>query len=328
MSPNRFSARGPLIWALIDDRAGNASQCLGVIEALGLRYQRQDLRYAAAGALPNFFLGASFGGLTADSRINLVAPWPDLVIAAGRRTAPVARHIRNLGGKKPFLAQIMYPGDAGEDEFDLIAVPRHDGLEERPNVMHTTGAPHRVISARLDEAAAAWGGRLKDLPRPRIALIVGGSTKRRRFTDAMARELGRSASAMAAGAGGSLMITTSRRTGDAAAALLAEVSVPSHVFRWGDAGENPYFAYLAIADAVVVTGDSVSMCSEACATPAPVYIFAPKALTALKHGRLHQDLYARGYARPLGERLEEWTHPPLNPAADIADAIRRRLFAA
>ncbi len=327
MTRKRFSAGGPLIWALIDDRAGNASQCLGVVEALGLRYQRQDLRYVAAGAFPNFFLGASFGGLTKDSRINLVAPWPDLVVAAGRRTAPVARNIKNLSQGRTFLAQIMFPGDAGIDEFDLVAAPRHDHLVEAANMMLSTGAPHRITSDVLDAAAAAWRGRLEHLPRPWIALIVGGTTRRRKFTEAMARELGATASRMAATSGGSLLITTSRRTGGAAAAaLLAEVSVPSHVFQWGDAGDNPYFGYLALADAVVVTGDSVSMCSEACATQGPVYIHAPKALTTLKHGRLHAELFALGYARPLSGTLEEWTHPPLNAAKDIAAEIRKRFL--
>jgi uncharacterized protein len=328
MMQKRFSSRGPLIWALVDDRAGNASQCLGVVEALGLRYQRQDLGYVAAGALPNFFLGASFGGLTKDSRINLVAPWPDLVVAAGRRTAPVARNIKNLAKGRTFLAQIMFPGDAGADEFDLIAAPRHDHVSEAPNMMLTTGAPHRITSDVLDAAAAEWGGRVKHLPRPWIALIVGGTTRRRKFTDEMAGQLGAMASRMAADRGGSLLITTSRRTGEAAAALLAEVSVPNFAFQWGDEGANPYFGYLALADAVVVTGDSVSMCSEACATPGPVYIHAPKALTTLKHGRLHAELFERGLARPFDGTYEEWTHPPLNAAKDIAAGIRKRFLGA
>ena len=100
--------------------------------------------------------------------------------------------------------------------------------------------------------------------------------------------------------------------------------MPSHLSRWGDAGDNPYAGYLGLADAVIVTGDSVSMCSEACATPGPVYIYAPAALTAPKHGRFHQGLYAAGYARPLAGRLEEWRHQPLNAAQDIATEIRKR----
>lgn len=325
MSDDRFEGGSPLVWLLMDDRAGNRSQCRGVADALGLRFQIQDLKYTAKGALPNFVMGATFGGLTASSRVNLAAPWPDLVIGAGRRTAPVARHIKGLNGGKTFLAQIMYPGDAGADEFDIIAVPRHDGLPERPNLFPITGAPHGLTEGVLAVAADEWRDRFAHLPSPRIALIVGGGTKRRPYTGDMAAQLGRDASEMAAAVGGSLLVTTSRRTGDAADALFAAITVPHHAYRWGDEGDNPYRGYLAVADCVVVTGDSVSMCSETCATRGPVYIHAPKKLTVRKHAQLHQELFQAGYARPFNGTFELWTHPSLNAAVDIADEIRRRL---
>ncbi|MCP5373253.1 MAG: mitochondrial fission ELM1 family protein [Hyphomicrobiales bacterium] len=312
------------IWALVDDRAGNASQCLGVAEALGLPFLKQDLAYTAAGGLPNFIMGPTFGHVTQNSRVNLMPPWPDLVIAAGRRTAPVARNIKLKNDGKTFLVQIMHPGDAGADEFDMIAVPRHDGIKGA-NILPVTGAPHRVTPARLAREAAEWAGRFDHLPRPWVAVIAGGSTKRRTFTPDMARDLGARASALAGGAGGSVLLTTSRRTGEAAADLIDAITVPRHVYRWGDGAENPYFAYLALADAVIVTGESGSMCSEACAAPAPVYIYAPKKLVPRKFTLLHDELYRGGYARPLGDTLETWHHPPLNAADDIAAAVRERL---
>ncbi|MBC8158418.1 MAG: mitochondrial fission ELM1 family protein, partial [Alphaproteobacteria bacterium] len=256
--------------------------------------------------------------------INLLPPWPDLVIAAGRRPAPVARKIKKGRGGVTRLVQIMYPGHTGADEFDLIAVPRHDGIAPATNVFEITGAPHRVNGNKLAEAAQEWKARFAELPKPRIALIVGGSSRRRTFTNEMATELGRKAAKMAADSGGSLLVTTSRRTGEAEADLLAEINEPSFVFRWGDEGENPYFGMLALADSVIVTGDSVSMVSEACATPAPVYIFGPKELTPRKHARLHRVLFEQGFARPLGDTFAEWIHDPLNAAGDIAEEIRRR----
>ncbi len=313
-----------MVWLLIDDRAGNASQCLGVAEALGLRYQRQDLRYNATGALPNYMIGPSFAHLTRDSRINLCDPWPDLLIAAGRRTAPVARHIKKLNNGNTLLCQIMHPGDAGLDEFDLVCVPRHDRMEG-PNILPVTGAPHRITPATLAVAAKEWAGRFDHLPRPWIALIVGGTSKRRKFTDDMARELGVRASALANQAGGSLLVTTSRRTGEAEKALLDAIDAPANLFKWGDEGDNPYFAYLALADHVIVTGESVSMTCEACASPAPVYVYAPKKLIAHKFKSLHEDLFQRGLARPLGDALETWEHSTLNAADEIADAIRKSL---
>lgn len=325
MSARRAFSGQPLVWVLADDRPGNAAQCLGVAEALGLPFQVKALRYRAAGALPNAALGASFRGLTAESRRWLTPPWPDIVVAAGRRTAPVARRIKKESGGAAFLAQVMFPGSAGLPEFDLVAVPSHDRVIVRGNMLAITGAPHRVTAQALADAAARWRGALAHLPRPLTALIVGGSTRRRRFTEALARALGRAADGMAAATGGALLISTSRRTGGAADALLAEITAPHHLFRWGEGGDNPYLGYLALADAIVVTGESVSMCSEACGTGAPVYVYAPDALIAPKHRRFLGELYAHRYARPLGPRLAAGRHPPLNAARDIADEIRARV---
>ena len=326
MTTDKFSNAPPVIWVLADDRAGNRSQCLGVAGELGLAYEIKELDYGPLAALPNGLLGASFAGLTGESRARLSPPWPDLAIAAGRRTAPVARKIGRLGGGGCFLAQIMHPG-AGAGDFGLIAQPRHDRGGEGANVIPITGAPHPLTAARLEDEAGRWRGRFDDLPKPWIALIVGGSTRRRRFTGAMARELASLASRMAATAAGSLLVTTSRRTGDATEPLIDAIDAPSRIYRWseGEGDENPYHGYLALADAVIVTGDSASMCSEACAGSGPVYIYAPAALTVPKHGRLHDDLYRQGYARPLTGDFEAWTHPPLNPAQEIAAAIRERL---
>ncbi|MDA0306518.1 MAG: mitochondrial fission ELM1 family protein [Proteobacteria bacterium] len=323
------SSNPPSVWVLADDRAGNRSQCFGVADALrdatGFDYQVKNPTYGALASLPNFLLGASFAGVNADSRSQLSPPWPDLVIAAGRRTAPVARKIKRLAGQKCFLAQIMHPG-GGMGDFGLIASPNHDGSFNFPNIISYTGAPHGLTAERLADEAKRWQGRFDDLAGPRIALIVGGTTRRRTFTDAMAVELGQQASTMATAAGGSLLVATSRRTGEAEAALLNAISAPKRVYRWGEEGqENPYLGYLACADAIIVTGDSVSMCSEACAGTGPVYIYAPRALITPKHARLHGELYEKGYARPLNSTLETWNHAPLNPAGDIATAIRERL---
>lgn len=317
---------GASVWVLADDRAGNVGQCLGVAEALGLPFAVKDIRYDRLGALPNLLRGASLTGVGKASRAALCPPWPRVVVAAGRRTAPVARWIKRRSGA--FLAQVMDPGPGGRDEFDLIAVPNHDGAAlPGHNILRVTGAPHRVTSTKLAEAAELWRPRFAHLPRPWVALVVGGATRRRPFTAAMAAELGARSAELAAGEGGSLLVTTSRRTGEAAAdALLAALPEPRFVHRWGvSAGENPYFGFLALADALVVTGESVSMSCEACASPAPVYLWAPEGWVVEKHARLHRELYGLGLARPLkaGSRFERWSHPPLNAAGAIAAAISK-----
>lgn len=313
----------PTVWVLADDQPGNAAQCMGVAEALGFPFVTKTIRYTRWAMLPNWALGPSLRGVRADSRAELAAPWPDLVIAAGRRTAPVARWIGRRSGAR--LVQVMDPGPGGRGDFALIAVPGHDDTPPKgANVMVTSGAPHRVTPERLRAAAAQWLPRLEHLPRPWVAVLVGGDTGRRRFTAAMARELGHLAGGLADG--GSVLATTSRRTSaEAEAALIEALPAQGFVHRWRDGGDNPYFGFLALADAVVVTGDSVSMACEACAVGVPVHVYAPAGWVVSKHARLHADLFRSGHAQLLaaGRGLGRATGgPPLNVAATIAAAIR------
>jgi uncharacterized protein len=313
------------IWVLADDRAGNRSQALGVASVLGESFETKDIAYGLMAGLPNAVLGASLLGLNAESRRKLTAPWPSLVIAAGRRTAPVALSIKAKSQGRTRLVHIMNPG-VNTDRFDLISVPAHDPPLSGNNVITVTGAPHGLTSTVLEAARRRWLPKLEALPAPRIAVIAGGSTRRREFSATMASELGQHVSEMANAAGGSVMLTTSRRTGAAADALIDAINCPARIYRWGDDGDNPYTGFLACADAVVVTGDSVSMCSEACAVSAPVQIFAPPALVTDKHARCHQTLYNGGYATAFNGVISDMPHKPLNAATEIATAIQQRFY--
>jgi len=193
---------------------------------------------------------------------------------------------------------------------------------DAPNILRITGAPHRLTPARIASAADAWRGRFAALPRPLVALIVGGATHAKPFPVDLAATLGRDVSRMASDTGGAVLVATSRRTGvGAERALIGAIDVPYHSFLWSAGGDNPYFGYLALADAIVVTGDSVSMCSEACATPATVYIYAPEGMVGPKHARLHRHLYETGLAKPFDGHFTPAAHPPLNAAGEIAQKI-------
>ena len=312
------------VWVLADDRVGNVSQCLGVAEVLGLPYEVKTIRYDRLGALPNALRGSGLLGVTAEGRAGLCPPWPDLVIAAGRRTAPIARWIKRQSGA--FLVQIMDPGFPGRSDFDLIVSPAHDRIKPAANILEITGAPHRVTPQRLEAEAALWQPRFAHLPRPWVAVIVGGATRKRPFPVEMAQALGRRVAELASG--GSVLLTTSRRTGPEQEQALAEaLPEPRWLHLFSQGGDNPYFGFLALADAIVVTGDSVSMCCEACAAPAPVFIWAPEGWVAAKHARLHDSLFRLGVARPLtsAASFEPWPRPRLDAAGDVAQAIRKRL---
>ena len=309
---------------LADDRPGNVNQALAVAEALGWPFTVKSIAYGALARLPNALLGASLLGLGAASRDALVPPWPELVIAAGRRTAPVARWLKR---RQPaaLVLQLMWPGSARG--HDLVVVPAHDERAEQAGVLGIAGTPHRITPQRLAQAARALAPRLQDLPRPYIACLVGGSTRHTRFTRGDALELARQANTLARGLGGSLLVTTSRRTGEVCAAALARaIARPRLLHEFAPAGDNLYLGLLGAADVIIVTADSASMCAEACGSGKPVFLFRPAAGASAKLTRLHRWLAQAGHLRPLGAPWPQRCPPPLNPAASVAAAIRERLL--
>ncbi len=301
------------IWVLADPRAGTAAQALGIAEALGEPFRTLPLAWGPLARLP--LPWPSLAGLTPAARAGFTPPWPRLVIGAGRRAAPVARWLAARGAH---TVHAMRPG-FGAGRFSLLVLGQHDQPAPAANVLPVLGAMHRMSRARLAAARLEFA-ELGALPGPRVALLVGGPVKREGegLDPALVAGLARAA----AGLGASVMASSSRRTGQAASAALGKAlaGTPHRLFRWGDAGPNPLLGFLAWADVVVVTGDSVSMLSEALATPAPVFVAELPA--GRRHRLLWQSLYAAGQARPLGAAL--FSRQPLDETARVAAEIRAR----
>ena len=93
---------------------------------------------------------------------------------------------------------------------------------------------------------------------------------------------------------------------------------------WDGAGENPYFAFLALADAIVVTEDSVNMVTEAAGTGKPVYVQSLAGRSS-RLSRFHRLMQERGVTRPFEGKLEAWSYAPINDTELVASIIRRAL---
>jgi hypothetical protein len=263
----------PRVWLLTAHRAGDNAQVLALGEALGWPFEVQRFVYHSWERLVNWPFASTLAGVVKSSSSVLRAPWPDLVISAGRRNEPIARWIRRQAGHRVRLVHVGRPW-ARLEGWDLVVTTPQYRLPRLPNVLHNETPLHRVTAARLAEAGAKWKARLAHLPRPWVAVLAGGPSGPYPFDARAGARLAREASALAA-PGGSLLVTTSARTPTATRAALFEgVTRPAFLYDWapGRAG-NPYFALLALADQIVVTADSVSMMTEACATGKPVFLF-------------------------------------------------------
>jgi mitochondrial fission protein ELM1 len=307
----------PLAWVLHDGKPGMASQALGLAEAVGFPFieKRLTIRFPWTCLPPRLWL---FPFAAPHHRHSLSPPWPELVIGCGRNTAMPALAIRRASGGSTVAVQIQNPG-VGVGEFDLSVVPEHDGLRG-PQVIVTLGAVHRVTPSRLAAEARRFPA-LVAMSRPILSVLIGGTNKAYRLT---LRRMGEIADAVAEALrnqGGSALVTPSRRTGAAGIALLRDRLKGLPAVIWDGSGENPYFAFLALAVAFLVTVDSVSMISEAAATGRPVHIFDLSGGNA-KFARFHAAMRAAGVTRPFTGRIESWSYPIPDDTAHAGEAVR------
>ncbi len=297
-----------------EDLAGLRNQALGLAEAAGLSSRTELLsprppwRWIAAGLWP--------APLAA---VGLALPPESLVIGCGGVAAAVGAALRERGRR---VVHIQHPR-MDPRRFDLIVASRHDRLTG-PNVLVSRTALHRVTPAGLAAAAATWAPRLADLPRPLVAVLLGGSNGRFRFDAAVAAALGAQLAEMMRRDGVGLALTPSRRTDPSAVQALQAALAGSGAWFWDGTGDNPYFGLLALADAIVVTEDSVSMLSEAVATSAPVML-ARLPGRSRRIGQFTAELIADGRVRPFAGRWAPWQTAPLDDTAEVAAEVRRRL---
>lgn len=309
------------IWAVSDGRAGIEAQALGLAEAVArlrpahIATRRVGWRYGL-GRLPWRMIPPA--ARTGDP---IEAPWPDIWIGAGRATLPLSTRMLQWAEGKTFVVQTQDP-KAPLDRFDLVVPPEHDGLTG-PNVFPILGAPNRVSPEKLAIERARFADRLEALPRPRVAVIIGGKSKAhdlpRKAASAMAAAIAQGVEA----AGGSVMVSYTRRTpAPAREAMTAALRhLPGMI--WDGAGDNPYFAFLATADAILVTEDSTNLATDAAATGVPLFTMSLPGHSP-KLSRFHTALKARGIARPYVGDLTGEAYEPLEETDRAARELLRR----
>ncbi|WP_415288977.1 mitochondrial fission ELM1 family protein [Brevundimonas sp. S1H14] len=319
-----MAARPLSIWVVSDGRTGIQNQALGLAEAIArlapaeieikqVRWRPAFDRLPSALKSPAMLAPGSF-----DPRI--VNEWPDLWIATGRASLPLSARVRDWSGGKTFVVQTQDPRWRN-DRYDLIVAPAHDDLSGS-NVLSITGSPHRITRERLAKAAPAFAARIAPLPHPRVAVMVGGASAAFDLPPDHAADLAERIAKAVSAANGSLLLTYSRRTPEAAKAVMTDRLSALPGWMWNGEGDNPLFAMLDAADHILVTEDSANMAAEAASTGKPVHVLPMIAKKAPgKFARLHADLQARGAARPFDGALTPWTYAPLNETERAARAV-------
>ena len=311
------------MWVISDGAAGNERQALALAQAMRLTptVLRLGLRAPWRWLAPRLQHGAALA-LPREVRMRLHEPWPALAIGCGRQAALLTRLLRRASGGKTFTVQILDPR-IEPGHFDLVIAPRHDELTGS-NVIRTLGSLQAIDEDWLAQGLAKFPN-VAQLPHPRTTLLLGGPRRGLGMTESWFEDFLARVAALVARDGGSLLITSSRRTPPAWRARARErLRVDCRHFWDGAAdGENPYQGYLAAADRIVVTPDSVNMLSEACATGKPVLTL----LSGAVRGRialLHAELRGQGWLHTLDVKLDFSTlpqPPPLRELAAVASKV-------
>lgn len=318
------AVKGRRAWIISDGKIGNDVQSHGVAGAMGLVIEVKPVAprgvYKATSPFGPVDPRERFG----TSHSQFCPPWPDFAFAIGRLTTPYIRALKRHAGLATYTVILQDPKTSARTA-DLYWVPEHD-KRRGPNVITTLTAPHGFTAARLGELVRQpLQPALEALPRPRVAVLLGGPNGDYRYDDASLARLGAALRSLAA-LGAGLMVTPSRRTPAFVTEAVVTALTGTGAYVWNGAGENPYPQFLAHADAFVVPADSVNMTGEPCATGRPVYVFEPEGGSA-KFTRFHAALRRLGATRPMPERfetLEAWSYPPVSAADEIALRIAER----
>jgi mitochondrial fission protein ELM1 len=349
-SPAPRLSAPPRTWLLVGDKLGDNAQVQALADALGWPYEVRQVFPKPEWVLgkPSFRPGLEH--LDPDRSAKLEPPWPDLILTVGRRPSMAALWVQDQSGGRARIVLVGRP-KRWADRFALIVAPSQFRIPPRGNLVRLALPLMRADPARVAAAGEAWRDRLAALPRPLTAVLVGGETKPFRFDAAMARGLLDELARLQARDGGTLYLSTSRRTRpEVAAALAAGLPPHARLYRWTPetGADNPYLGLLAHADRFVVTGDSVSMMVEVASLGRPLAIFSlpvgrgladraraalgrlaggglPEGVTHFLHRlglagyardltEIHRLLVERGLAVPLGE-------PFRSPAGRLADEL-------
>ena len=300
---------------LTDGKMGDLAQCRGVAMALNA----EITEVTAQPGILSRLLGPMRGDRTFTDTILKLADSPDLVLASGGHTVAYLKAVKRHWGNATLTVFLKDPR-TGAQTADFLWVPSHDPLRG-PNVITTDTGPHSQTRERRVKAAGDLRARLARLPRPWLGIVLGGKTKKVPY-DGSTIEAFTDAARKAAKSAGSVLVTASRRTPAELVDALAEIH--QHTWVWDGTGENPYTGILGASDALLVTGDSHNMVSEALSAGRQTMVFRPNGLPP-KFVRFLDKLEADGHIIPPGPANYLHTQPSIDVTPVIADAIREQL---
>lgn len=312
------------ILAVSDGRRGIENQALGLADAVARQSGAAcEITTHTVTHRPGF--AALPPSLQLTVRRNFNIPEADLVIGCGRQAVAPLIALRR-SSRSAFTVYVQHPR-MDPSRFDLVVAPDHDGLSG-PHVETMIGSPNRITRDTIVGGTLAHGARLGALPMPRAMIAIGGPSKTHTMRNATIQSHLEAARSLMQ-KGYSLLVTTSRRTPDAAHKAwqtFAQTQDNIWLHTPENDADNPYFAFLGGADILLVTEDSTNMLTEACTTGKPVYRLAMDGDPG-KFRALYDALATRCHVHSWDGNLEARPYPALDETNRMAQRIIERMAA-
>lgn len=215
--------------------------------------------------------------LTPDCYQKLENMYSDIVVCCGAATRGVALLLARENLSKTI--SIMKPAPFPARQFTLSVIPYHDSPRFGRNVFVTEGALNLITPEYLNEQAGqlrAAAGVKTD--RPVIGLLIGGDSKEYRMAPEAIGALIEQVKKFADDHDARILLTTSRRTPPEIdrllhAALDGYSRCGLKVFPNENNISSAVGGILGMSSMTVVTGESISMVSEAASSGNPVVVF-------------------------------------------------------
>ncbi|MFH1339137.1 MAG: ELM1/GtrOC1 family putative glycosyltransferase, partial [Candidatus Omnitrophota bacterium] len=262
----------------------------------------------------------------------------DIVISCGSSAAPVNLVVSGENQAKSVV--LMRPGLLSTNRFDLVIMPAHDNPPKRDNVIVTDGALNLVNEEYIKSQVSGLKPQVTIEKDVVLGLLLGGDTKRLRLTPDLLRPLIQQVKLFLERNDAEILITTSRRTSPEVENLIKqEFGEYSRCKLLVIANEKnipeAVGGILGLSKIVIVSGESISMVSEAASSGRYVIVFKPPAFIGKRHNRFLENLARKNYiyladSSALSAILEEIiVHKPgiirLKDTLKVAEAVGKLL---
>lgn len=284
--------------------------------------------------------------LTEETYKELNSRKSDFVVSCGTKLAGVNYFYGYDNDAKMFIAQ--KPGIWDMSLFSLVVLPRHDmgRRVRRANVVTTFGALNPITPKYLEDRKQKLLLRyshLKNRIKKNIALFIGGDSKHIFISEQQVRVVVNQLKGVLRDLGCELLVSSSRRTPAKIDQILfrefkKHPACPLLVSPNKEDIPEAVGGMLALGDIIVVSGDSISMVSEAATSGKNVIVFLPEkrvqsAHFANKHLQFLNTLHDYGHiistdARNVGQVIYEMLQGKrqtrkLEDSANVYEALNR-----